>query len=279
MIGNHSTDVINVLLDIHVLEDEQILLRRQIKALLKDPTGSPSKPTADDEEIGDMFGSSNTDGLLFGRRGSNEQDIKTINVAEGKQSDQRYADVKRLQDKEVVSKIKSNVKYFEFTDLPDSYNSNPNKDYRGIKQEITDKENETDKSKEKLAALRDLHRNGLKNLQTSLQDQKARILSALERRISSKNRLSNEDNSTPSGQNTRNLLEGAGEHSDQTLDLESLADIEEALTNGYKRRCVYETRAASENNGELSDVLLKSARQAAAEDIKQRLVFFQDLGY
>lgn len=85
----------------------------------------------------------------------------------------------------------------------------PGKEYRGIRQEIKDKEDKESLEAQRLALIREHHRNGLKQLTAHLQDQKARAMKAMERRMA----LRNKDKSgiNDAGRSTRDVLEGGGD--------------------------------------------------------------------
>lgn len=59
------------------------------------------------------------------------------------------------------------------------------------------------------------------------------------------------------------------------MDLEEFAILEEALVAGYKRRCVFETRAASKNNGILTKELVNEAREYSADELKRKYNLIQ----
>lgn len=148
----------------------------------------------------------------------------------------------------------------------------PGKEYRGIRQEIQDKEMKEDLEAARLAKIREQHRNGLKQLLGHLQDQKARTMRSMERKMA-RRKSRNNDGSDDVGKNTRNLLEGnIDDPSEETpsFDLNDLTQLEDALVAGYKRRCVHETRLAEKNGGVLNGKLLEEAKENATGELRRK---------
>jgi hypothetical protein len=283
----------------------QLLLRRQISALLRDPSSDPS--AKGDGNGLDAFGPSPSLSLFGtgspgGRGGPSALTLSPATrpsaKKESKEEDDaaaaagggggRYsaADEKHVLRDVTASDFRFAPRDRMISNFSGSAEAAPSKEYRGIQQEIKDKESDDERLKQRLAALRELHRNGFKNLTSTLQDQKALSLSALERRINRRKRNGDdddngdgtaEDGKSDFGASTRGLLEAAAGAEGggacggaPPLDVDSFADIEEALVMGYKRRCVFETRAATASKGVLTEDILKDARREAADEIKRR---------
>ena len=276
-----STDAVNLLLEIHVLEDEQvciivpysligfnqceqILLKRQIMALLRDPSAA-KEDSADDEiqEIS-LFGSSSRPAGDV-NRGEHKDDK---NEAEFKSPERKAWGNEAEGYSSVVPGALSKPGY----SLPPIIS--PDKGYRGIKQEIKDLEDKESLEASRLARIREQHRSGLKQLLNNLQDQKARAMRAMEAKMARRQKGGDGGFGTDQpGNSTRNVLEGnvdTPEDDGTPLSLDDFAVIEEALVAGYKRRCVQETRLASKNGGVVTSKVVEQAKENAAGELKRR---------
>lgn len=244
--SEESTEVVNLLLDIHVLEDEQILLRRKIASLLNDPNA---------------FGDADSKGHSDSSSSLSNSLLAAINRQE--------KDADRKGD-EKLSPIQIRREISNFSSLvPDV--SPSKEEYRGIKAEIQDKQDKDSGHKVRLDALREQHREGLKRLQENLQAQKAKVMAAVEKRIAMRKR-NNLAMATDEAETEENPL--------AVFDLDSFAHLEEALVQGYKRRCVYETKALSDAKlPDLSPELLADARRDAADDIRRRYTFISRMAH
>jgi hypothetical protein len=244
--SEESTEVVNLLLDIHVLEDEQILLRRKIASLLNDPNA-----------FGDVDSSSYSE-----EKGQNTNSAFPMNsFLSVMNPGEKSVDMKR---DEKLAPVQTRREISNFSSLiPDI---SPSKDYRGIKAEIQEKQEKEDDHKSRLDALREQHRDGLKRLQENLQAQKAKVINAIEKRIAMRKR--NIVSDTADGETDENPL--------GVFDLDSFQHLEDALLQGYKRRCVYETKALADSKlSELNSELLEGARRDAADDIRRRYMFLR----
>lgn len=257
----------------------QILLKRQIVALLRDP--SSKEEVADDEiEKISLFGKgSSNNGSGVGAAAGSTPGKESKTSYDHKSPDKAWTyDERTVRDEDFNSKqmLTTSADRDGKVKLPPLVS--PGKDYRGIRQEIKDKEDKEDLEDRRLSLIREQHRNGLKQLQNNLQDQRARAMKALERRMARRKRAEESAaamgiSGGDAGRNTRNVMEGdiSDSESDHIIiDLDEFDKIEEALVTGYKRRCVQETKLAKNNGGVLTKELALKAKDSAAKELKQR---------
>lgn len=231
-------------------------------ALLRDPSAAKEESADDEIQEISLFGSKNrpADGADRGER-KEDKDGSEFKSPERK----AWGD-----DEERNSSVIPETLCKPGYSLPPIVVS-PGKEYRGIKQEIKDLEDKESLEASRLAKIREQHRNGLKQLLSNLQDQKARAIRAMEAKMA--RRQKGDGNVDQAGKNTRNILEGGvdGPQDEVTpLSLDEFSQIEEALVAGYKRRCVQETRLASENGGVVTSKVIEQAKENAAGELKRR---------
>jgi len=246
-------EIINVLLEMHVLEDEQSILRQRIDSLL----GSPSRGDSKQSDAGGGVSSA------FGDEGSN---------AENADSD--------AQSKNGGRSLESGG-YALHPEEKDAKGVNPFSKYGGLPRDA-------DIDDEALSAhvsnLKHAHKKSLASLQSALESEKNRKAQALEERLLRRKRAGEKDLAAAraKGVSEQELKDLEAQNRTALEEIEAEIErneaeykgIKDGVCGGFKKRCIYEIKATQARGQALNKEETDDAHKEAAEALKSR--FFRD---
>jgi len=242
-------DIINVLLEMHVLEDEQSILRQRIDSLLGSPVRGESKQEDDRRfsAFGDGAGTANADTNAQSKGGST-----------GLESG-GYV----LHPEEKAAKAHPSSKYGALPRDADIGDEALNAHISNLKH---------------------THKKSLAALQSALDSEKNRKAQALEGRLLRRKRAGGKDLAAAkaNGASEQELQDIDAQNRAVLEEIEAEIDrndaeytgIKEGVCGGFKKRCIYEIKATKARGQALNMEETNDAHKEAAEALKSR--FFRD---
>lgn len=252
--GGKAGDCISVLLDMHVLEDEQYILRQRINAMLSPGGGDRVSPEDDFFSAGAKEGSRSASSP---RAASMAGDMS---IAEDKDSTSS-AHVGQDGTKSTPSPSRRPPRRFDHREILDNAE-------RGDPEDVV------------AAALMSRHKESVARLKNDLDAEKDRRLNELERRLHRRKMLRDRElsDARAAGMDPKQLasLEASLLAAEQEIQQELTQTVVDydatkaSLVSGFKRRCIYEIKACKDKGGPLSPEEEMEAQRAAAEAIRKR---------
>ena len=209
-------DVVKAILDIHVLEDEQIMLKQNIDSFMNSPSSKE-------------------------RSGNISPELKEVQVTTSL-DEHMSAEAKDSTSSDLRDKVQTEFTQEEINDAwMDYVDQNGNK-YRynqitgvsewaenaGVNKKISGEEVYTETLKSK-------HQNSLKSLKNSLEASKAKRLRSLEDRLMRRQQLRKKNGETDSGEDKE--LEKEIYEVGREMD-----ELATTILSGYKKKCLYEMK-------------------------------------
>jgi hypothetical protein len=244
----HGGDIINILLEMHVLEDEQSILRQKIDSMLGSPTHAAESKTSPPGLFGeDAAAAGSKDGPSDGAK--MESGGFELHEAKATPNDPF------IRERSAA-----------------------------IKTQSRDEDIDEDALKAHVSNMKHGHKKSLETLKQSLDGEKDRALSALEERLLRRRRqrekeLANarENGATPEEITALDKELRAAEAELETeiaSTTEQHNKLKEGVCNGFKKRCIAEIKATQVRGQALNAEETDEAHRDAAEALKNR--FFRD---
>ena len=246
-------DIINLLLEMHVLEDEQGILRQKIDSMLGSPSHHAESKTQ--ESAGGVFGNDSKGASIGDESKSSEaklesggyalhNDAKTSAPADPFAKERTASDIKRPRDDDI----------------------------------------DEDALKAHVSNMKHGHKKSLDCLKESLDGEKGRALSALEERLLRRKRQRDKDLTAAKadGASTEEIaaLEAQlrAEEAEIEAEIASTAEqhkiTKDGICSGFKKRCIAEIKATQARGQKLNAEETDDAHRDAADALKNR--FFRD---
>jgi hypothetical protein len=256
-------DVVNVLLEMHILEDEQSMLKRSINSCI---TGTPT---------------SEAGGMSVGEAGSKEGSPERLFFASPGSGAESYSVDAKLGARDGSFSPAS----AETKGIPSSFSGTATAESKGKEGGLhggplgvslsSPSPQEEDEHQRYLNSLKGSHKEKLDALKEMMRDQRARSLQRLEEKLMRRRivRQTSEAKGTYDGQDDAQAsLEAAEkEVENEIIKTERKFDsMEEAMLSGYKKRCLYEVKLTKEKRRALTKEDEEEAMRAAAEALKKR---------
>ena len=262
--GQRAGSCVSVLLDMHILEDEQFILRQRINAALSPGGHDRAAPASD------FFAADAKDA---GPSPSPSPSSPSGSIA----SPARLAVGRRGPDEEDENKPLSSSPASASAEAKTTPAASRRRfDHKQV-YESAEKGSEEDKI---VAALMDRHKQSVAQLRASLEVEKSRRLSELEQRLHRRRLLRDKEVTSaraammPSSELA--ALEASLEAAEGDIRREMArvvtdVDVTKAsLISGFKRRCVFEIKACKEKGLPLTEEEELASQRAAAEAIRKR---------